>query len=551
MGKLNVTVLRYLSKEDFRILTAIEMGMKNHELVPGALVAAIASLKAGGVHKLLRELCKHKLLTYERGKRFDGYRLTNMGYDYLALKSLTLRGSVSGFGNQIGVGKESNIYTIGDEEGNPMCLKLHRLGRICFRNVKEKRDYHGKRHKMSWLYLSRISATREFAYMKALYDRGFPVPRPIDFNRHCVIMELVDGYPLTNVCEVGNVEALYDDLMNLIVRLGNCGVIHGDFNEFNIMITEADQKPILIDFPQMVSTSHPNAEMYFDRDVQGVRDLFRRKFGYESEEYPKFSDLEREDELDREVLCSGYGFTKEMEEDLHKEYHQKDAEEEEDGNCEEASDEEYQDSVAGDLNEVEIEECRKKLEQEIKFAEEKPAPPVPKSTKEEKNSSILKYIASMSAEEMETPFNAEEEDIFKDALDHTVDQEPFPEPVPIAAVPLESDNAFSDDNRSLSSNELITNEQDDKLAELNPNSREYRMIMVRKLLDDAKSARSYSTTASTIAPSVVSDRIKNGLRQQEKKDQKKRAVPKGEASAVRRMRKDNNAVVKEYRGWDF
>ncbi|RZF34041.1 hypothetical protein LSTR_LSTR015724 [Laodelphax striatellus] len=89
MGKLNVTILRYLSKEDFRVLTAIEMGMKNHELVPGSLAASIANLRHGGVHKLLRELCKHRLLSYERGKHYDGYRLTNSGYDYLALKSLT------------------------------------------------------------------------------------------------------------------------------------------------------------------------------------------------------------------------------------------------------------------------------------------------------------------------------------------------------------------------------------------------------------------------------------------------------------------------------
>lgn len=60
--------------------------------------------------------------------------------------------------------------------------------------------------------------------------------------------------------EVEDVEALYDDLMNLIVRLGNCGVIHGDFNEFNIMISD-DARPILIDFPQMVSTSHINAKL--------------------------------------------------------------------------------------------------------------------------------------------------------------------------------------------------------------------------------------------------------------------------------------------------
>lgn len=32
--------------------------------------------------------------------------------------------------------------------------------------------------------------------MKALYDRNFPVPTPIDFNRHCVIMNLIQGKPM-------------------------------------------------------------------------------------------------------------------------------------------------------------------------------------------------------------------------------------------------------------------------------------------------------------------------------------------------------------------
>lgn len=59
---------------------------------------------------------------------------------------------------------------------------------------------------------------------------------------------------------MGDPEVLYDELMNLIVKLGNSGVIHGDFNEFNLMITD-DSRPILIDFPQMMSTSHPNAEL--------------------------------------------------------------------------------------------------------------------------------------------------------------------------------------------------------------------------------------------------------------------------------------------------
>lgn len=44
------------------------MGMKNHELVPATLAASVANLHHGGVHKLLKDLCKHRLLSYERGK---------------------------------------------------------------------------------------------------------------------------------------------------------------------------------------------------------------------------------------------------------------------------------------------------------------------------------------------------------------------------------------------------------------------------------------------------------------------------------------------------
>lgn len=44
------------------------MGMKNHELVPSTIVTSIANLKYGGVNKVLKQLCKNKLVAYERGK---------------------------------------------------------------------------------------------------------------------------------------------------------------------------------------------------------------------------------------------------------------------------------------------------------------------------------------------------------------------------------------------------------------------------------------------------------------------------------------------------
>jgi Ser/Thr protein kinase RdoA (MazF antagonist) len=48
--------------------------------------------------------------------------------------------------------------------------------------------------------------------------------------------------------------------MDLIVRFAHAGLIHGDFNEFNILIRRESGEPVVIDFPQMVSTAHENAE---------------------------------------------------------------------------------------------------------------------------------------------------------------------------------------------------------------------------------------------------------------------------------------------------
>lgn len=49
--------------------------------------------------------------------------------------------------------------------------------------------------------------------------------------------------------------------MDIIVRFAHAGLIHGDYNEFNILIRRESGEPIVIDFPQMVSTSHVNAEL--------------------------------------------------------------------------------------------------------------------------------------------------------------------------------------------------------------------------------------------------------------------------------------------------
>lgn len=319
--KLDVDALRYLSKDDFRVLTAVEMGMRNHEIVPSELVDRIAGLKHGGTYKVLKNLLKHKLVHHDSSK-YDGFRLTYLGYDFLAIKTLVNRGVFSAVGRQIGVGKESDIFEVANEDGTIMAMKLHRLGRISFRAVKSKRDYLMHRNSYNWLYLSRLAALKEYAFMKALGEHGFPVPEAVDCNRHCVIMSLVQGYPLVQVRELQNPDEVFDTIICLVVRLAEHGLIHCDFNEFNIMIDD-DEKVTMIDFPQMVSVSHRNAKMYFDRDVECIFKFFRKRFnlsleediddcevsGSETEENgrPSFSAVARSTTfLDKELAASGF-----------------------------------------------------------------------------------------------------------------------------------------------------------------------------------------------------------------------------------------------------
>ena len=47
------------------------------------------------------------------------------------------RGNVVSVGRKIGVGKESDIYIVQNEEGEELALKLQRLGRISFRAIKQ------------------------------------------------------------------------------------------------------------------------------------------------------------------------------------------------------------------------------------------------------------------------------------------------------------------------------------------------------------------------------------------------------------------------------
>lgn len=47
---------------------------------------------------------------------------------------------------------------------------------------------------------------------QVLHEHDFPVPRPIDQARHCILMEFIDAYPLWGL----SINARYNILINLL-----------------------------------------------------------------------------------------------------------------------------------------------------------------------------------------------------------------------------------------------------------------------------------------------------------------------------------------------
>ncbi len=254
------------------------------------------------------------------------------GLDYLALHTHSSRKAVYSVGSRIGVGKESDIMIVADEKGTQRVLKIHRLGRISFRTVKSNRDYLRNKQSGSWMYLSRLAAMKEYAFMQALREEGFPVPEPLGQSRHTIVMSLIDAFPLRQIAEVPDPASLYSELINLLLRLAQHGLIHGDYNEFNILIKEIPTtndageeslrlEPVIIDFPQMVSMEHQNAEMYFDRDVECIKRFFQRRFHFTSTQPGPFfknayKAMRKGDAKRLDATVEASGFTKKMIKDL-------------------------------------------------------------------------------------------------------------------------------------------------------------------------------------------------------------------------------------------
>lgn len=261
-----------LDKLDLRVLRLIEIAHVRHQYVPYRLIVRWARADEGKVGASLSKLNKLKLIQREKGP-YEGFRLTFNAYDVLALHSLRKAGKVVSISpTPIGVGKESVVYSGEAPSGTKVVLKLHRTGTSSFTKVKRVRSFLGKRRHLTKLYEARLSAHAEFAALAVVFDAGGHVPEPIAVNRHVVVMKYIDGVEAYRAELVDARSAAKHVVETVEIALDN-GIIHGDLTPYNIIVGD---KAYVIDWPQWVPASHPNAEEILSRDLSYLDKYFSR-----------------------------------------------------------------------------------------------------------------------------------------------------------------------------------------------------------------------------------------------------------------------------------
>lgn len=168
--------------------------------------------------------------------------------------------------------KNDHTYREGREILGSNGAALKKTDNREMRAIGKKSDFGMEVMHTSWLM-------HEFKTLKALYDAGASVPKPIASAANGILMSFCGDEHL-NAPTLGEIrldedeaQPAYEEVVRNLSLLLDIGYIHGDLSPYNLLYWE--ERVTLIDFPQVISISaNPNARELFLRDVTRIADYF-------------------------------------------------------------------------------------------------------------------------------------------------------------------------------------------------------------------------------------------------------------------------------------
>jgi RIO kinase 1 len=178
----------------------------------------------------------------------------------------------------IATGKEGNVFRCVSGK-NFFALKIYKVDTNDFKHMTDYLygDERFKNIRKDRLEIIKAWTKKEFRNLKDLTKANIRVPLPIACNRNCLVMEFIgdeNGNPAPSAKKkpFKEPEKQYELLCKYMAKMVGAKLVHSDLSEYNIL--NHDEELIIIDVGQTVSTLHPNAKEFFERDVLNLSKWF-------------------------------------------------------------------------------------------------------------------------------------------------------------------------------------------------------------------------------------------------------------------------------------
>lgn len=264
-----------LNKSDFKILKVFASSLKTRQFLNLSTLSQYSNLNQRLVEHHLERLVKSGLV----GKSNIGFTLLVTGLDIYVLKILSNRNTITSIGPQIGIGKEAEIYLAHDSQEKDKILKMFRLGRSSFKQIKRKRDI--STSTSSWLLLNIQTAKREYDILNYLRQSSTSFPTPLYRSFHCIVMEPFYGSRLADAESLDDPQSVLEKIISNVKIAYQNGYINGDLNEYNIMVN--NDNIFILDWPQAIKVDTINANVVLLRDVKNILKFFSKKYKIETD----------------------------------------------------------------------------------------------------------------------------------------------------------------------------------------------------------------------------------------------------------------------------
>jgi len=264
-----------LNKSDFKILKVFASSLKTRQFLNLSTLSQYSNLNQRLVEHHLERLVKSGLV----GKSNIGFTLLVTGLDIYVLKILSNRNTITSIGPQIGIGKEAEIYLAHDSQEKDKILKMFRLGRSSFKQIKRKRDI--STSTSNWLLLNIQTAKREYDILNYLRQSSTSFPTPLYRSFHCIVMEPFYGSRLADAESLDDPQSVLEKIISNVKIAYQNGYINGDLNEYNIMVN--NDNIFILDWPQAIKVDTINANVGLLKDVKNILKFFSKKYKIETD----------------------------------------------------------------------------------------------------------------------------------------------------------------------------------------------------------------------------------------------------------------------------